>query len=185
MIELEYSLATRGDLPAMQALLAEGRLSAEALESHTDQCLVARQESRLVGMVALEPHGRAALLRSLAAAPGNRGCALGRGLCARMISHVRMLNVDRLYLLTTDAERYFAGLGFQRLGRNEAPAEIQATTQFRTLCPQSAVCMTRDICGEAIHASTELLRLRIPGAGSPPGFRNVARGGAGWGGDEK
>jgi pimeloyl-ACP methyl ester carboxylesterase len=61
---------------------------------------------------------------------------------------------------------YFAALGFKRIERSEAPAQIQATTQFRSLCPKSAVCMACDISAEVIHASTELLRLRpdVPGA---------------------
>ena len=83
-----------------------------------------------------------------------------------MSSHARLLGVERLYLLTTDAERYFARLGFQRTERSGAPAPIQATSQFRLLCPKSAVCMARDISGQAIHATKELLRLRpdVPGA---------------------
>jgi mannose-6-phosphate isomerase-like protein (cupin superfamily) len=83
-----------------------------------------------------------------------------------MVSQARLLGVEQLYLLTTDAERYFATLDFKRIERSEAPAQIQATTQFRSLCPQSAVCMARDISADVIHASTELLRLRpdVPGA---------------------
>jgi quercetin dioxygenase-like cupin family protein len=83
-----------------------------------------------------------------------------------MVSRARLLGVEQLFLLTTDAERYFAALGFKRTGRSEAPAQIQSTSQFRSLCPKSAVCMSRDISGEIIHASAELLRLRpdVPGA---------------------
>ena len=82
-----------------------------------------------------------------------------------MVSHARLLGVEQLYLLTTDADRYFAALGFKRIERSEAPAQIQATTQFRSLCPKSAVCMARDISAEVIHASSELLPLRpdVPG----------------------
>jgi mannose-6-phosphate isomerase-like protein (cupin superfamily) len=83
-----------------------------------------------------------------------------------MVSHARLLGIGRLCLLTTDAGRYFAALGFQRAGRSGAPAQIQATSQFRSLCPQSAACIGRDITGQALHATTGLLRLRpdVPGA---------------------
>jgi len=83
-----------------------------------------------------------------------------------MVSHARLTGAEQLYLLTTDADRYFAALGFKRMEWGEAPAQIQATAQFRNLCPKSAICMVREISGEVIHASTDLLRLRpdVPGA---------------------
>jgi len=166
MTEIKYGYASGADLSAIQTLLADCHLPSGGIERLTDNCLVAKVDSKLVGMVALEPYGRWALLRSLAVAPDCRGRSLGRSLCGRMVNHARLLGVVQLCLLTTDAERYFAALGFKRIERSEAPAQIQATRQFRSLCPKSAVCMARDISGEVIHASTELLRLRpdVPGA---------------------
>jgi amino-acid N-acetyltransferase len=46
-----------------------------------------------------------------------------------------------IYLLTTTAPDFFAGLGFRRAGRKTAPPAIRATRQFATLCPASAVLM--------------------------------------------
>ena len=163
---IEYCSATDTDLPAINALLTNCHLPGHGIELHTDNCLVARDDSRLVGTIALEPCGRSALLRSLAVAPDYRGRSLGRNLSAKMISYARLLGVERLYLLTTNAERYFAVLGFQRVERSEAPTQIQATSQFHSLCPKSAVCMVHDIRREAIHATAELLRMRpdVPGA---------------------
>jgi len=162
----EFGFATANDLPAIQTLLTDCHLPTDGIERLADYCLVAKLGSKIVGTVALEPCGQSALLRSLAVAPDCRGRSLGRSLCARMVSHARLLGTERLYLLTTDAERYFAKLGFKRAKRSEAPVQIQATSQFHTFCPKSAVCMMRDIGGEAIHASMELLRLRpdVPGA---------------------
>jgi amino-acid N-acetyltransferase len=166
MKDIKYTSATVGDVPAIQTLLTVCHLPADAIELLTDKFVVAKVDSRLVGTVALEPCGRSALLRSLAVAPDHRGRSLGRSLSMRMVSHARLLGVERLYLLTTDAERYFATLGFKRSERSEAPAQIQTTSEFRSLCPKSAVCMVRDISREAIHASRELLPLRpdVPGA---------------------
>jgi len=166
MYAVTYSLATDDDLQAIQTLLAGCRLPIEGIELLTENCIAAKIESKVVGCIALEPYVRSALLRSLAVAPDCRGRSLGRNLCATMVSHARLLGVEQLYLLTTDAERYFASLGFKGIERSEAPAQIQATAQFRSLCPKSAVCMARDISAEVIHASTGLLRLRpdVPGA---------------------
>ncbi|MGA2751207.1 MAG: arsenic resistance N-acetyltransferase ArsN2 [Verrucomicrobiota bacterium] len=166
MNDIKYILATGGDLPAIQSLLADCHLPTDGIELLAGNCIVAKLDSRLVGTVALEPCGRSALLRSLAVAPECRGRALGRALTARMLTHARLLGVEQLCLLTTDAEPYFAALEFKRIERADAPAQIQATSQFRSLCPKSAICMARDISGEAIHASTDLLQLRadVPGA---------------------
>ena len=148
MNDVTYSLATAGDLPAIQKLLADCRLASEGIKHLIANCIAAKVDARLVGTIALEPYGRPALLRSLAVAPDCRGRLVGRNLCARMFRQARLLGVGQLYLLTTDAEGYFAALGFKRIERSEAPAQIQATTQFRSLCPKSAVCMARDIGAE-------------------------------------
>ena len=166
MKNIKYSSATGDDLPAIEALLTDCHLPTDGIELLTDNCLVAMVDSQLVGTVSLEPCGQSALLRSLAVAPDYQGRSLGRSLCARMVSQARLLGVEQLYLLTTDAEPFFLALGYKRIERSEAPAQIQATTQFRSLCPKSALCMARDIGREVIHATTELLRLRpdVPGA---------------------
>src|SRR5262249_5066889 len=65
-----------------------------------------------------------------------------------------------------DAEGYFATMGFVRHRREDVPAGIQATAQFQTVCPRTAVCMSRDIRSEVVHATGDALRLRadVPGA---------------------
>jgi N-acetylglutamate synthase-like GNAT family acetyltransferase len=118
MKDIKYSSATGSDLPAIEALLTDCHLPTDGIGLLTDTCLVAKIDSKLVGTVALEPYGRSALLRSLAVAPGCRGRSLGRSLCARMVSHARLLGVEQLCLLTPDAERYFAALGFKRIERS-------------------------------------------------------------------
>jgi amino-acid N-acetyltransferase len=166
MTDIRYSAATGSDLPAIQALLADCHLPVDGLESLAENSLMAKMDSRLVGTVSLEPYGRSALLRSLAVARDCRGRSLGQSLCARMVSRARLLGVGQLYLLTADAERYFTALNFKRIQWSEAPTQIQATSQFRSVCPKSAVCMARDISDEVVHASAELLHLQadVPGA---------------------
>ncbi len=166
MNDIAYCVGAKEDLEAIQGLLAQASLLPDGIEGLTDHCLIARVGSRLVGVVALEPCGKSALLRSLAVAPDWRGRSVGRNLCSRSISHARLLGVEQLFLLTTNAEEYFAALGFQRVERSEVPRQIQTTSQFRSLCPKSAVCMVRNISRDVIHASKELLPLRpdVPGA---------------------
>jgi len=56
MADIRYSFAAGADLPAIQTLLADCRLSAEGMELLTDNCITAKAGSKLVGTVALEPY---------------------------------------------------------------------------------------------------------------------------------
>ncbi len=51
--------------------------------------------------------------------------------------------IERLILLTQTAAAFFARYGYQVIGRSEAPADVQGTEEFRSLCPSSAACMAK------------------------------------------
>jgi amino-acid N-acetyltransferase len=53
--------------------------------------------------------------------------------------------VRHLYLLTTTADLFFARTGYQVIPRESAPAPIQETAEFQSICPASAVCMVKDL----------------------------------------
>jgi amino-acid N-acetyltransferase len=48
-----------------------------------------------------------------------------------------------LYLLTTTAEHFFPRFGFERITRDEVPASVQTSIEFRGACPASAIVMRR------------------------------------------
>ena len=52
--------------------------------------------------------------------------------------------VRRWWLLTTTAVKFFAQRGFRVEARENAPAAIGATAEFRGLCPSVAVCLSRE-----------------------------------------
>ena len=136
--------AQPADLPAIRALLAASGLPGEDLtRAHLDSFWVRRDPAGLVGVVGLEPHGRAALVRSLAVRADGRGQGLGAALLAHAESQAGALGVETLYLLTTTAETFFAARGYAVTPRETAPTEIQATAEFAELCPSNSVCMTK------------------------------------------
>ena len=47
------------------------------------------------------------------------------------------------YLLTTDAVQFFERMGFRRIERSAAPADILSTRQAALLCPSTAALMAR------------------------------------------
>lgn len=141
MSELTFASARPIDLPGVRSLLSDAGLPSEDIEPHIGHFILAKNGAGLVGCVGLEPAGDFGLLRSLAVAPGFRGCGLGNDLCDRLTQQASNLGVKELYLLTTSAEGFFARRGFARIERREAPEAIRATEEFRMCCPSTAVCM--------------------------------------------
>jgi N-acetylglutamate synthase-like GNAT family acetyltransferase len=129
----------------VSALLSASGLPHGDVAPHLPAFLLAWQERTLVGTVGLELCGRDALLRSLCVRPELRGRGIASELCRRSTAFARDAGVERLYLLTTTAERFFAARGFTPVQRDGAPDAIRATVEFRSACPASAVCMAREL----------------------------------------
>jgi amino-acid N-acetyltransferase len=133
------------DGPAIGVLLREAGLPHEDFAGHLANFLVARQRGRVVGAIGFERLGTDALLRSLVVAPARRGAGLGGRLVKRISAVARRRGVQRFYLLTTTAGPFFSRRGFRRIARAAVPAAIAGTREFNSLCPVSAVCMTRSL----------------------------------------
>ena len=144
-MELIIEPARPADAADILALLAQHHLPAAGLEDHLETTLVARRESRVVGSAALEVYADGALLRSVAVAPEVQGQGLGRDLAAAAERMARGLQIPALYLLTTTAEAYFPKLGFERVAREDVPESVQASVEFTTACPSSAIVMRKQL----------------------------------------
>jgi amino-acid N-acetyltransferase len=135
--------ATSADARAIAALLRAADLPYEDIAPHLGHFLVARQGATIIGAIGLEVYAPDGLLRSLVVAPAYRGRGLGDELVRRLEGAAADWGVERFWLLTTTAEAFFARRGFQVTPRAAAPAEIAATHEFKSLCPSTAICMTR------------------------------------------
>lgn len=141
---MKIERATLADKPAIQELLAAEHLPTDDLSDDLlTGFLVAREGATLCGTVAIEKLASAALLRSLAVRPECRGRGLGQQLVAHAESAARESGADGIYLLTTTARDFFARLGYRVATREEAPPAIAGSTEFRSLCPASAVFMVK------------------------------------------
>jgi amino-acid N-acetyltransferase len=107
--------------------------------------VVHEDDGRVVGVGGLELYGDDGLLRSLAVDTEYRGQGLGGSLVEAICARARRLDLGVVYLLTTDADRYFARLGFQECPREEAPEGIRESWEFKVGCPSTAVLMRRAI----------------------------------------
>jgi amino-acid N-acetyltransferase len=134
------------DLPALKTFLDDcGLPSSDLTVAHLDDFLILSQSRRVLGSIGMEKFGSDALLRSLAIDNVMRGEGLAKRLLEEMESTARDCGVSRLYLLTTSADRFFEHHGYQRIDRSSAPASIQNTTQFASICPASAICLFKPI----------------------------------------
>ena len=100
----------------------------------------------LVAAGGLERCGKDLLLRSVVVAPQSRGRGLGFQLVNELESRAAKQGYTAIYLLTLDAQRYFAGApGYRELEREAAPEGIRYSSQFTGICPASATLMVKHI----------------------------------------
>jgi amino-acid N-acetyltransferase len=131
------------DLRGVRALLASVHLPADDVDFGRQDFCVAALGDEVIGCVALERYGDAALLRSLAVTPAHRGTGLGEALRDSAVEDARRSGIRALYLLTTTAEAFFARAGFTTVDRAVVPPAVAGSPEFRSLCPASAVCMVK------------------------------------------
>ncbi len=131
---------------AVQALLVACDLPVSDLTSEKlRHFLVARKGDQVVGTVGLELFPPHALLRSLAVDEAHRGQGIADKLLAAVERYARMMGATTLVLLTLNAEEFFSRHEFKKSRRSHAPASLQETDEFKTLCPDTAVCMHKQI----------------------------------------
>ncbi len=70
---------------------------------------------------------------------------MAKALYARLLAYAHRKQIKTLYLLTLTAEGFFSKLGFNNLDRKNVPETLQGTEEFRSLCPDTAVCMVKNI----------------------------------------
>ena len=138
---MHISPATPADVPAILKLLEQSGLPTDGFVYHLADAMVARKGGRVIGSVALELHGDAGLLRSVAVEAAERGTRLGHQLTEAAIARARDRGLRGIYLLTTTAERFFPRFGFQVIDRSQVPEPVRRSVEFTSACPASAIVM--------------------------------------------
>lgn len=145
--------ANPDDLTAVEQLLTASGLPLDGVRDAFSTFIVADAGDELVGVAGLEICCDNALLRSVAVRPEWRSHGVGRALVTRIIADAEAKGIHALYLLTTTADRYFPSFGFHTISRDEVPAEVRGTAEFREACPASATVMCRECETQATSAS--------------------------------
>ena len=133
--------ATGPDLPAIASVLHEGGLPAGAARERVGRTVVAESDRRVIATAAWEPVGEAALLRSVAVAPEDRGTGAGLLVVAAALRQAARAGIRDVYLVTADAEGFFARCGFRTIPRDELPEPVTNHKQITRECPATAPVM--------------------------------------------
>lgn len=129
---------------SVERLLERAGLPTDDLDEAALSVAVGPDGSR-VGCGGIQPLDGVGLLRSVVVHPERRGEGHGSAIVGALESEAHEAGLDRLYLLTTDAADFFAGLGYERVGREGVPPEIKGSRQFADLCPSSATVMAKPL----------------------------------------
>jgi amino-acid N-acetyltransferase len=133
--------ATATDLPAVLELLEDYELPTAGVQDHLEHFLLEFTGNDLIGCAGLEIHGEAGLLRAVAVASSHHSQGLGSKLVQTILEHAHKQKLSSISLLTETAQDYFPRFGFQITPRENLPASLQASAEFRGACPDSAIAM--------------------------------------------
>jgi amino-acid N-acetyltransferase len=142
--EFDIRRAAASDLVvARKWLAAAGLPTADLTVAHMGAFLLASADGRPVGMIGLEGYAETGLLRSLIVDHECRRKGLGAQLVTALESKAAAAGMTELWLLTIDADPFFARLDYEVMQRADAPTEIQNSAEFSSLCPGDAVLMRK------------------------------------------
>lgn len=144
MADIQIRAPEAQDLDFAKRLLGDEGLPVEDLTLDY-LALSATIDGELSGVIGLEDFNSIGLLRSLVVASSARGTGLGRRLVEALEASVRDRGMQQLWLLTVDADPFFAKLGYERVERDTAPDAIRDTQEFSSLCPGDAVVMRKTL----------------------------------------
>jgi amino-acid N-acetyltransferase len=134
------------DLPGALDLLGRSELTEQDVTERWGHYFVVREDDgRVVGVAGLEIHGEDGLLRSVAVDADYRGQGLAASLVEAAMERAKRVNLRSVYLLTTGAREYFVRRGFADCPRDDAPAAIRESWEFRSGCPSTAAFMKRPV----------------------------------------
>ncbi len=146
---------TGADLPTVLRILqASGLPTADLTSTAGLRLWVLEIRGSVEGIIALQRFGEDALLRSLAVTPEHRQHGYGRELVARLELDARAAGIRTLVLLTETATAFFQSLGYQITDRQVVNEQMRQCAEFRSLCPATAICMSKTLMTSAITEPT-------------------------------
>lgn len=142
---MKVTRALASDLDSIRRLLVEAELPVEDLVAADVKFWIATDAAGITGAVGVEEFGNSGLMRSLVVAPRSRSHGTGSALVEELEVSMRSRGLKSLALLTQTAENFFAKRGYVRTPRDQVSEQVRRSGEFQTLCPASAVCMSKSL----------------------------------------
>ena len=109
------------------------------------QLFVMEDGDNVIATVAAEYDYNDALLRSLSVDEEYRNKGVGEQLVSFIENYVQQQGVERVFILTTTAAKFFSKRGYIPVERSDVPEFIKNTSEFGSICPSSAVVMKKSL----------------------------------------
>jgi len=127
----------------LKAFLKANALPFEDVRIEGNEFVIYRDQSgKFVGTGGLEFHGNHCLLRSVAVSTEFLGSGFGKEIVRDLIQRATRRSSGSIFLLTETASPFFEKFGFKQLSREQAPKDIQSSSEFSSVCPVSAIFMS-------------------------------------------
>jgi len=134
------------DWREVRQLLSSAGLPIDDLQpGMLEHFLIAESAGEIVGLIGLQIFDLIGLLRSLVVSTGARRSGLGGKLVGALEFAAQAAGITELWLLTIDAEKFFARQGFDVVPRDVVPDSIRQSEEFADLCPGSAHLMMKKL----------------------------------------
>lgn len=117
----------------------------EDLPASLDNFFVALDDHKIIGAIGLEQYDNCGLLRSMVVDKEHRNKNIASLLVQQLEDYATKIGIDGMYLLTETAPEYFKRKGYEQISRDDAPAPIQASSEFSHVCPVSAIVMKKEL----------------------------------------
>jgi len=127
------------------ALLGDQKLPVSDIPGSLNNFVIAIEGGEVIGVAGLEVYSNYGLLRSLAVRPEFRGKKIAGKLISRIEAMSFSKGLKAIYLLTETAAGYFKLKFYEEVKRDDVPAEVQASSEFSHVCPQSAIVMKKTL----------------------------------------
>jgi amino-acid N-acetyltransferase len=144
---MDITEAIPKDEERIRALLRSQQLPSEDLPEGLPNFYVAHYDDEVAGIIGMQLYGAYALLRSMVVHPAYRNRRIAEDLVKLLEQKAFALGISFIYLLTETAESYFKKKGYERVTRQEVPAELLASSEFSHVCPISAMVMRKQLIG--------------------------------------
>jgi amino-acid N-acetyltransferase len=144
--EIRIRSANIDDLATAREILNLCDLPLEGLEDQFgDNYCIVELEDEIVGLGGIEKYGSLGLIRSVAVKPGVQRKQIGTAIVKERLAWARRAGLSGIYLLTTTADQFFVKLGFIVIRREDVAPEIKESSEYSTVCPDSAVVMFKSL----------------------------------------